>query len=640
MKKLESEDPNPTLLDSMKAISKSRYHIGHPVNSRIAMKNHHLLPARARAVLTLLVLPLAFVAIGTRAFAQANPNPPERLAYQGFLVDANGIALATNVPKNYDVIFRIWNDPSASAVGNRLWTEQQTVTVDKGYFSVVLGEGSSIGEARPALSTVFTNSTASDRWIALTVKGIGTGGSDANILPRLRLITSPYAFLATKAISVDGAGVTSGTVSDSRLSTNVALRAGGNTFSGNQIINNSLGIGTSPSRPLTVNGTGNNGISLVNNTASTGKPFAITVLDAGQFLIKDDVTGSLQFWMDKINSSFSLIGGNVGAGTTTPDRPLSIRANNTVNGEWLSLKDNNDVTRWHLNNESGGLDFAQTSVADNRLFLSNNGNVGIGTGTPQAKLHVSGGIQLDSSNQFYFADGGQIMSFDGNHRILFRRSENKLELREYGDLIFSSGATASNETARAVLLASGNMGIGTNSPQAKLHVAGAMRVEGTGNFLGSNPYLRFSDERSKNTEGGTANTGINARTFNTESHPQFAGSLIINSTNISLSPGTYQCRISAPAYRVNQHQARLRISGGITLLYGTSEFANSSTIVMTHSLIEGQFTLTGSVPVQLVVEHYVTSGNPDNGLGTRANASWTDFGAVEVYTVAEFWKLQ
>ena len=193
----------------------------------------------------LLSLALAFASLwGTsRALAQATANPPEKMTYHRYLVDATGAALGLSAPKNYDVIFRIWDSQSG---GSKLWTEQQTVTVDKGYFSVLLGEGSSIGEARPGLSTIFTNATASDRWVGITVKGIGAGSppADVDILPRLRLLSSPYAFLASKAIIVDGAGVTTGTISDARLSGNVALRAGGNTFTGNQVVNGgNIGLG-------------------------------------------------------------------------------------------------------------------------------------------------------------------------------------------------------------------------------------------------------------------------------------------------------------------------------------------------------------------------------------------------------------
>jgi microcystin-dependent protein len=191
----------------------------------------------------------------SHVLAQANANPPERLTFQGYLTDATGVALGNNAPKNYDVIFRIWNSDANTDPANRLWTEQQTVTVDKGTFSVLLGEGSSIGEARPILSSLFTNATASDRWVGMTVKGIGSGGADVDILPRLRLLTAPYAFLASRAVTVDGAGVASGTVPDARLSSNVALRAGGNTFSGNQSFNNNVGLGVAnPSARLQVSG--------------------------------------------------------------------------------------------------------------------------------------------------------------------------------------------------------------------------------------------------------------------------------------------------------------------------------------------------------------------------------------------------
>ena len=128
----------------------------------------------------------------------ADDNPPERLSYQGFLVDANGVALGNSAPKNYDVIFRIYD---AQSSGNRLWAEQQTLTVDKGYFSVLLGEGAQVGsEPHAALSTLFTGSTASDRFVEITVKGIGAGGGDSTIAPRLRLLTSPYAYLARRAV--------------------------------------------------------------------------------------------------------------------------------------------------------------------------------------------------------------------------------------------------------------------------------------------------------------------------------------------------------------------------------------------------------------------------------------------------------
>jgi microcystin-dependent protein len=150
--------------------------------------------AAAALALTLACRPLSAGA--------ADGNPPALMTYQSYLTDANGLALGNTAPKNYDVIFRIYNDQSASAPANRLWTEQQTVTVDKGYFSVLLGEGSQVGsESKLALNTLFTGTDISDRFVEMTVKGIGAGGTDSTIKPRLRLMTSPYSFVSKYAIS-------------------------------------------------------------------------------------------------------------------------------------------------------------------------------------------------------------------------------------------------------------------------------------------------------------------------------------------------------------------------------------------------------------------------------------------------------
>ena len=213
--------------------------------------------ATTALALRLLLLFLLARAWGAPVLRAADADPPERLTYQGFLVDANGVALGNDAPKNYDVVFRIFD---AQSGGTLKWAEQQTLTVDKGYFSVLLGEGSDIGEARPALSTLFSSADASDRYVEITVKGIGTGGADSTILPRLRLLTSPYAFLAKQAsqlvdsagtpyLSIDNNNVTiagdlsateinTGTLSEARLSTNVAKLNNTQTFTGQKTFNN------------------------------------------------------------------------------------------------------------------------------------------------------------------------------------------------------------------------------------------------------------------------------------------------------------------------------------------------------------------------------------------------------------------
>jgi microcystin-dependent protein len=228
-----------------------------------------------------LIAAAALLALGPATAQAANGSPPERISYQGYLVDANGNQLgSTNTgPKNYDVIFRIYNDQTLGSLANRLWSEQQTVTVDKGYFSVMLGEGSTyLSDARPALSSLFTNAVdASDRYVEITVKGIGASGVDSTLLPRMRLLSSPYAYLAKYA-----------------LSASTLVNAGFNVVS---MTRTNVGINNaSPASALDVNGTitgsGLNvqGAATVTGTATLGTVSASS-LTAGNISASGTISG-------------------------------------------------------------------------------------------------------------------------------------------------------------------------------------------------------------------------------------------------------------------------------------------------------------------------------------------------------------
>ncbi len=158
----------------------------------------------------------------------ADARPPELMTYQGFLVDANGAPLAPNNPANYPVIFRIFDQATG---GTRLWSEQQIVTIDKGNFSVLLGEGTEVpGESRPPLSQVFSGGDASDRYLGITVT---ISGAPTEILPRLRLLPAPYAYLARHAnalVNNNGQPLVAAGTGDSLV---VAGTLTANQFSGN-----------------------------------------------------------------------------------------------------------------------------------------------------------------------------------------------------------------------------------------------------------------------------------------------------------------------------------------------------------------------------------------------------------------------
>ena len=176
------------------------------------------------------LLPLLVLALAPWVSqAQPSPNPPGQISYQGFLTDANGYPLATNTPRNYTVIFRIYD---ASTAGNEQWAEQQVVTVDRGYFTVMLGNGSAIdANFTNDLTSVFSGTTASDRYLGMTVTDL----SNNEIAPRLRLLASPYAFLARNAVKLVSSSSGGDLITSS--STNV-------TVNGTITVNGAATVGT------------------------------------------------------------------------------------------------------------------------------------------------------------------------------------------------------------------------------------------------------------------------------------------------------------------------------------------------------------------------------------------------------------
>lgn len=115
---------------------------------------------------------------------------------------------------------------------------------------------------------------------------------------------------------------------------------------------------------------------------------------------------------------------------------------------------------------SGSLEFRTYNTGSSTLALklSKEGNVGIGTSTPQAKLDINGSIRVISSAGIEF--GGSV----GNGHPFIGGAKND------GLYFFTNTANNSNERLR--LLPNGNVGIGLSNPIAKLE------VNGTGKFSG------------------------------------------------------------------------------------------------------------------------------------------------------------
>ncbi|KAL7574760.1 hypothetical protein ACA910_017323 [Epithemia clementina (nom. ined.)] len=119
----------------------------------------------------------------------------------------------------------------------------------------------------------------------------------------------------------------------------------------------------------------------------------------------------------------------------------------------------------------------ENGAPDFSCFLASNGNVGLGTSYPTAKLHLVGdapSIRLeerDARNSQY--NSGQTWDIAANNGGFFLYQESRNQ-RLLPFMIASSAKSMS-----LVVDKYGNVGMGTDSPTAKLHVMGSVRIEDT-----------------------------------------------------------------------------------------------------------------------------------------------------------------
>lgn len=199
-----------------------------------------------------------------------------------------------------------------------------------------------------------------------------------------------------------------------------------------------------------------------------------------------DNEGTLMTWLKD---------GNVGIGTTTPLEPLHV-AGNILSTGVLRVRDGIQDASLVTNASEGyiKLDVGGTGHSGDHIVLGESGggtpnNVGIGTTSPDTRLHIVGSDNNGATATLKVSSGTQSLLLDGNE-IDAVTSDLLLQHNNPNDVVMATGG--------------GNVGIGTTAPEFPLHIQSpgtsgqtiAMVIESA---VAKRPVILFSEVSSNHT---------------------------------------------------------------------------------------------------------------------------------------------
>ena len=387
----------------------------------------------------------ALVALSTLAGVHAQ-GVTQPFTYQGYLRQG-GVPL--NNPSQ-SMRFRIFD---ALTGGTMLWDSGAlTVNVSNGLFTVQLNPPVSVW-------------TGADRFLEIQV---GT----TTLTPRVRIGATPYANTAT-LLNIFQSGTTNPdrmVITHSPAFSNWGLqyRDSDDSF---HFLNNGA----------TVLRVGLAGPTALQIPAGAGAGRVLTS-DAAGNASWADLPASASVWAVSGANIHNTNTGNVGIGTTTPTAKLDVRGGMLVDSSSGSLRIGypSSANQWHFNTIGGGanLQLWENAAGAIRMYFAAGGNIGIGTTAPAARLDILGGNWDTASTE------GDLRIGNATYRLKIgvatggAGAGHTTIAAQGGVNALSLGAGTTLDTQRTLtILGTGNVGIGTTAPAAKLDVNGTARVK-------------------------------------------------------------------------------------------------------------------------------------------------------------------
>jgi hypothetical protein len=467
---------------------------------------------------------------------------PRTISYQGVLADAAGNPKPDG---DYAFIFRLYETSNG---GNAIWSETKTLSVKRGLFSSALGD-----------QTAFGANVKFDKpyWLGVQV------GNEPELRDRIALGASAYSLNSLKAdiaddvaegrvvksinalkddVTLEGAGGATVTSASGKITISAAGGSGtgiqgvqntdntldianpnGPTATVNLksplILQGNVGLGTNtPHHRLAISGGPvwtsyswngslelDNGAAIGWNTNNAGQRFGMGHTNTGFYFFRsasDPGTTASPANYDMVINDV----GNVGIGTFAPTSKLEIAGQDALKltgpQPLLTFQDSDEGNaRGSIQSASGGLNFFTESYMSGAnpfafLTLNNNGYVGIGAAQPtHDRLEIVGQNALGITGYqpfLTFRDGGA-----GYARGVIQSIGGGL------NFLTESYLSGTNLSAYFRLDNSGNLGIGTGTPQTKLDVVGTTRTGVLQITGGSDMAEPFETEDEQTLEPGT-----------------------------------------------------------------------------------------------------------------------------------------
>ncbi len=247
-------------------------------------------------------------------------------------------------------------------------------------------------------------------------------------------------------------------------------------------------------------------INLNGRTANAGLNISNAANQSRLFIKETD--GSIGVGTSDPKAKLQIAGGNlyvdgkVGIGVANPNAPLSFT---DAIGQKITLWGQSGNALYGFGIAPGSLQIHTDTLNSDVLFgygssaaftetmrVKGNGNVGIGTKTPQAKLQVTGGAIMPAAGAkkdsgIYFPENAGGGGGDAAWICYYDRTTDGT-VADTENMVLEIGI-ANDSNDHIALMPSGNVGINTTNPQLELHVNGAIVASGPGKTLGINSVV-------------------------------------------------------------------------------------------------------------------------------------------------------